>query len=79
MQDGQEHKVKKVKSSKFGSVWVPHVLAMRMSILILNPVVIKYWRYWCFENSRVVSTRKYVLILAKISVFKYEYAMRTQP
>ena len=25
MQDGQEHRVKKVKSSKFGSVWVPHV------------------------------------------------------
>ena len=76
MQDAQGHKV---GSAKFGSVWVPCVLASSTSILILDPTVIQYRQYLRSENYGVLSMSKYALILKKIMVFEYEYSLRTQP
>ena len=58
----KQHHKHTVKSSKIGSVWVPCMLATRMSILMLNPMIIKYWQCLCFENSGVLSMSKYLYL-----------------
>ena len=50
-----------------------------ISILIPNPMIIKYWQYLCSKKSWVPSMSKYLLILTKVTVFEYEYAMSIQP